>query len=355
MFNRQNFKGSRFFQDYREEINRENKIQLTRISLLGIIICGGLFLISYFEQSFEAEHLPYFLLMISFILIHVIAKKGKNYYLILTDFYLFFAVCYAFGIYAALFSSLTHSLVTFCVGLTVLSMFLMDKSVRVYTFNIMAAAIFLICGATYGRAEFGAAQVTDCLAYLIIGMAIYHSNIGLRMKDIRGKRVLTQKAEFDPLTGLFNRSALEQNVTKFLQKMDGQAAFILIDVDNFKSINDHFGHAYGDELLRQTAMILKNQFRNSDYIGRLGGDEFVVFIPNPISQEMLLHRIQLLVEEMNQTYIDDQAICSISGSIGIAIFPENGSDFDELYQNADKAMYESKKAGKGMFTVYKEN
>jgi diguanylate cyclase (GGDEF)-like protein len=155
-----------------------------------------------------------------------------------------------------------------------------------------------------------------------------------------------ERAIKDPLTGLYNRYYLFDYTSKSLQKLNREhkcAIVVFFDLDNFKYVNDHFGHKEGDRVLTEVAHILKSTFRSYDIVARLGGDEFAVYIESPIHQnngqeelEKLLTILVQRIETRFQTY-------QISASYGTAIFPREGENLNELIEIADKRMYEMKR------------
>ncbi len=178
------------------------------------------------------------------------------------------------------------------------------------------------------------------------------------VKDIHAKKMsqleLKQKAERDPLTGLCNKATTETLIKEEianLPKGEKHALFI-IDVDNFKDINDKLGHLSGDIVLTSLADKLKMLFRTNDIIGRVGGDEFFVFIKGITNMEIVISKANDVNKAFRNTFKENNTSCSISASIGIAICPDSGSDFETLYRNADTAMYITKDSGKDSFTIY---
>lgn len=184
-----------------------------------------------------------------------------------------------------------------------------------------------------------------------------HANDSLKVtffiRDIDEKKrkemALKTQAERDGLTGLYNSVTSRAKINQVLCNnsiADGDHIFILIDVDNFKQINDTFGHAYGDQVLIDIANVLRYRFRSSDIIGRLGGDEFVIMLLNMRSEKYLETLISGLVSDLTRTYTQGEQSVSLSASMGVALAPINGTTFEELYENADKALYQVKKEGK---------
>lgn len=176
--------------------------------------------------------------------------------------------------------------------------------------------------------------------------------------SIEQQKLLEAKARLDLLTNCFNKmtTAFEvQNLIDSNNNMQTQHIFFIIDVDNFKAINDNLGHHFGDLVLCEVADSLKNCFRKNDIIGRIGGDEFVVIMSFCPDNDIILEKATKISEVLRKTYYDGNASYSISGSIGISKFPQDGKTYEELYKSADKALYSSKKKGKDCFTFYHED
>lgn len=158
---------------------------------------------------------------------------------------------------------------------------------------------------------------------------------------------LNFKASHDELTGAYNRSGYEL----LLSSIDlGSTYMMLVDVDNFKQINDTYGHEVGDRVLSQLVKILKKNFRSDDYVCRIGGDEFVVFMIhiNEINQKMVSSKIERINKQLTELG-DDMPKVSIS--VGITHGTEV-SDLESLFKKTDEAMYKSKQSGKGTYTFH---
>lgn len=168
--------------------------------------------------------------------------------------------------------------------------------------------------------------------------------------------IFRQKAGTDYLTGLYNRGKGTELITELLNEMDTETeshAFIILDLDNFKGLNDTLGHQTGDAALQDVASILQRHFRNYDIICRLAGDEFVVLINN-IPEEVVQKNLEILLKKMNLCYQNGEAEFQISASAGAAMAPSDGRDFQTLYQKADEALYAAKKKGKQTAVIYSE-
>ena len=174
--------------------------------------------------------------------------------------------------------------------------------------------------------------------------------------------ILDSKANTDQLTGILNKLAFNDRVSGRLDSSltIERHALILLDLDNFKGINDTLGHAYGDSVLAKTGSILRAEFSTEDFLGRIGGDEFCVFVNCSPSDDMdydefIREKCETLCRAYRKYYSGDRKDYKISASIGVSFFPDHGSTFEELYSASDKALYKAKKSGKDAYAFYDGN
>lgn len=178
-------------------------------------------------------------------------------------------------------------------------------------------------------------------------------------RDITERRALEQAirdmAYHDPLTGLPNRKLLSDRLELALaQARRGRRAMavLFLDLDGFKSVNDGWGHAQGDALLREVAGRLSGALRTGDTVARIGGDEFTVLIPELPNDEGAAEVSRKILRELEREFPVGESRCRITASIGIARYPRDGDTADALLRNADAAMYLAKTAGGNRFTWY---
>ena len=177
----------------------------------------------------------------------------------------------------------------------------------------------------------------------------------LYLKDIdaQKKRELEQEcaAKRDPLTLLYNRNIFMHEVERFILETgaEGKGALVILDLDNFKQINDRYGHLKGDEVLKLLAESLKNTFSNGEFLGRLGGDEFLVFVQRASEKKALDEKMKRLFEEMEKI----QGI-SLACSAGIVFVKHENFSYREAIKKADLALYKSKEKGKNRYSYYEE-
>ncbi|HKO89108.1 MAG TPA: EAL domain-containing protein [Burkholderiales bacterium] len=166
---------------------------------------------------------------------------------------------------------------------------------------------------------------------------------------------LRRLAHFDALTGLPNRHLLLDRLKQALayaQRHRSGVALMFIDLDRFKTINDSLGHIVGDQLLVEVSRRLIGSLRAEDSVARIGGDEFVVILQDVRNVAQVTTVAQNLLQAIEPAYVIDNRSLHVSGSIGIALYPEDGTDIDSLMRNADTAMYYVKDSGRNGFKFF---
>ncbi len=186
-----------------------------------------------------------------------------------------------------------------------------------------------------------------------VGEPLY--SIG-KAQDVHEQKSLEVLSQTDLLTNCYNKVTSENLIIKAINdNPDGAHALFIIDVDNFKSINDNKGHLFGDLVLKQVAQSLHTNFRSVDILGRLGGDEFVVFVKNISDLSIVARKAEVITEAFRKGLLAGDAKYKISGSVGIALYPQDGSTYEDIYEKADKALYQSKMKGKDCYTFYSDD
>lgn len=175
-------------------------------------------------------------------------------------------------------------------------------------------------------------------------------------QEKRDATALRKKAEEDPLTGLLNKNFTHARIAAALESQpEGTlSALLILDMDNFKQVNDRCGHPYGDTVLTWAAERLRHFFRSGDIIGRIGGDEFMIFLKNVPDTALVEKRCQALLRAMSSLLDGRDGAVRLSCSLGVALAPEHGRAFQELFQRADNALYQAKALGKNGYVIYSE-
>lgn len=170
----------------------------------------------------------------------------------------------------------------------------------------------------------------------------------------RVHRILQKAAMLDGLTEIYNRNTVEQAIMSHLadEGNGGRHALFLMDIDNFKGINDTYGHIAGDNVLAELARLLRVQFCQEDIYGRMGGDEFILLYKDYGSLDAVRAKADKLIEEFSGKAFGADGAIPISLSIGISLYDTDGKTFLDLYQHADNALYKTKQRGKNGYSFY---
>ena len=169
------------------------------------------------------------------------------------------------------------------------------------------------------------------------------------------QKELQEKALRDPLTGLYNRRFLEEVTHQHYARIgreEGSIGFLFIDIDNFKLLNDRYGHQAGDAVLVNLSRILSANVRESDVASRYGGEEFLIMFLNTGAEEILIRaeKMRTSFETEQTSFAENHLSATFSG--GIAVYPDHGKTINEIINNADAAMYMAKKKGKNRIVIY---
>jgi diguanylate cyclase (GGDEF)-like protein len=202
-----------------------------------------------------------------------------------------------------------------------------------------ASLLFDDCSATIG-----------CMAVALVFVGVIRN---LNLHNLQNLTIYQVKARTDELTGVFNHESSASLCETYLMQLDEPCVLFLVDIDNFKNINDTLGHPRGDEVLRQVGTVLKACFRHGDIVGRIGGDEFVVMMKGSDSLSIIEAKAGEIQEGIG-TIFSNLTTEKISCSIGISTRSSDRADFSSLYEAADKALYRAKADGKKRFEIYRD-
>ncbi|MFW2388391.1 MAG: putative bifunctional diguanylate cyclase/phosphodiesterase [Polyangiales bacterium] len=200
-----------------------------------------------------------------------------------------------------------------------------------------------------------AAGAQDYLVKGHIDGANLHRVIRYAIERKRTELELVRLAQFDQLTGLPNRTLLRERVTHALaraMRSGSGVATLILDMDRFKEINDSFGHEVGDKLLVEAAKRIRANVRDQDTVARLGGDEFAVVLEGVSEAKEVLPVIERILSSLREVNTVEGHEVMTSTSIGIAMYPENGTDLSELLRAADLAMYQAKSTGRSCYQFF---
>jgi diguanylate cyclase (GGDEF)-like protein len=171
------------------------------------------------------------------------------------------------------------------------------------------------------------------------------------------KKELYSMARTDSLSGLANRNSLNEFLMRLIANASrdkSEFAFLFLDLDHFKDINDSLGHNVGDALLKKVSSIIDETLRSTDFVARVGGDEFVIIIQDYHSLMEVTNIVDRIQAHLSKTLVIQTYPVNINSSIGISFYPKDGDSIVSLMKNSDIAMYEAKAKGRGRYNFYTE-
>ena len=172
-------------------------------------------------------------------------------------------------------------------------------------------------------------------------------------KTVAQQQEIIAMSRRDPLTGLRNRAGVSEQINNILKNRCA-GTFFIMDMDNFKAVNDTYGHIEGDRVLVRFARALKKAVDAEDLVARLGGDEFIAFSPELIDRECIKDKARRIVKQIERELVAPGRLVKVTVSMGISLAPSDGVTYEALYDTADKALYCVKSEGKNAFKMYDE-
>lgn len=312
-----------------------------------------------------------FMLLVSFLTGNNIVAEGASvyyilvfvYYMMLSDqfqrrakrnplvtLYILFAVLLASEILIETSLQKDKAAFIFPVFLIVFPVFLLDYPLRILIFEVVFSLIYF--GTDLSMKQTFVVQ-TDILRILMADLAaffVYTYLVSRRVSLMTVTKDTRNEATHDALTGIYNRGGGQSEIRELLAS-NVSGTFILLDIDNFKHVNDTYGHEMGDEALKAVANILSANFRKVDVVMRMGGDEFIVYAVGMVDVHFVEDKMSHVKEAMHTIILDKNSGDHVSISAGCIINLGSYHDYDSLYTSADKLLYHTKQHGKDGFTI----
>lgn len=224
------------------------------------------------------------------------------------------------------------------------------------TFALIGLAVFVFCAMAmaFKPPSIARYDVFEAVVSVFFALAVDALTTALRIRDYEARMKYKLLSTRDAFSGIFNKRACENAMVKYLRASAPKVrcAFLILDLDDFKHVNDTAGHLAGDAVLRRTGEMLQELFRSSDVIGRFGGDEFVVLAKGMISRDGVERKCRRIRESVAQ-FLPANAHIDASCSIGAVLVSDQDADYDSIFKQADAALYEAKKRGKNTHIIRK--
>lgn len=265
--------------------------------------------------------------------------------------YLSMIALMCFGLYQSIAKSEMIA-VAFFVIMIVLPTIMIDRPIYMGILLICASGVFIAHSYMLksGLALFG--DVTNCIVFCIIGIVMNTIYNTLRVKEFLLQKQIEEERDTDSLTGLLNKNSLMTQINGILSNKTSSGVMMIIDIDNFKSINDTYGHSYGDLILAGIGTCLNTVIPDGNITGRFGGDEFIVFLKNQEDIDNVETLAEQMIEYVNTNIHTPNRNEIIGICIGISAIDKTDYDYDSVFRKSDEALYTAKNQGRNTYSVY---
>lgn len=333
-------------EENRGEIRRRNLHSLRVFSVLGLGLAILALVCSLPMKGMVPFHRQFLLLLAYLLAMTCSAFRMRRMQLVTPSLYLWLSPLMLWAILMGTFWDPAVPAVTFMVLLCILPIIILDKPWRVLLFITVNSAVFCLC-CFYAKSRHLFMQDTvDLVLFYILSIGVNSLTLEIQLRNVRYASALRLVSETDALTAIANRGAGEQRIRGLLeQKRYGM--FCILDVDDFKQVNDRFGHVNGDRVLQAVADQLRQSFRAGDVVMRLGGDEFAVYALGVTDEDEGRVCAERLLRAVEALRLPDLPDCRVALSLGAAFYTSGcGKDFEALYHDGDAALYRAKREGK---------
>ncbi len=336
---------------YQDEIHRRNYENFLSLTSGGTIITGVIVIIGLFMRAYTSFFKEFLIFFVYMLLMHNVAKYCQKHQVKRIELIYYLAITPVMfgGIMMGSFLDTDQPAITIMILLCVMTLFVIDHPLRIFGYMSSVAVIFAVCAyVTKNQAQF-MADMVDLLVYFSIGVGVNYFMLVGQVESVENFCMIQHKSERDLLTGIYNRGSGEERIVDHIQnKRPG--AFIILDVDDFKKVNDAYGHIGGDQVLCGVAGILKDAFRPQDTVFRLGGDEFAIFAPG-MTKEACKQRFERIRQAAASIYVSGFGSIKIGISIGCTIYQGEDISFEQIYHSSDEALYWAKENGKDRYKI----
>ena len=277
---------------------------------------------------------------------------GKHKKLTLLFVYAYMLFLSASSIITGVFLCKDRNAVFFFIAQTTFPVIFLDTPLRMAGLSLVTVIVFDILAFLFKTPDRYAIDIMNSIIFLITGMLLSIFTANIKLNEFIFQKAIKTERDTDGLTGLLNKSSMMREIRKSMTNDPKNGILVMLDVDDFKRINDSYGHVVGDFVISGIARCLNSSFRNSDIIGRFGGDEFVIFMPFTHDVVIAQSRVKKVLSLMAETIELPNENDKVTGSFGIAVCSEFGDTYDDLFRKADYALYRAKSGGKNQFSVY---
>ena len=347
------------FVDVREELIEKNRSTLVLTGTSCALLFLGMFFSAFAGTSsaaLSALRLRSRVLYMGITLLCMLVVLGaklilpRRRRLTLPACYIFLSILFASAIYISTFNQPYYPGTTFCVFLVVLPLLIIDRPYRLLLFLICTCAAYLLCSCLCKTEELFTIDLLNCICFFYLSLTVGLFVQNLRVNEVVQRKAVERQRDRYSLTGLYNRAAFERNARTALLRGE-VSAMLFLDIDNFKQINDSFGHVYGDAAIRTVAACIREAMPPHTLSGRFGGDEFILCLTREDGAPDVHACAQALRRAIRKQIVLPGCSDSATVSIGACVVPEAGLTYEELLHHADSALYHAKRHGKNQCCV----
>lgn len=335
------------FSDYREAVREQNLSMMKGLCLGCLIVSFGAVLLELIDASFGFKGAgAYALAALSVVgCVSTRTVLARRLDIVLVAYYAFLGLMLLLFILMGTVWDTESAAITFIMFMVMLPLFVLDRPWRIALFIGAATVLFCFLATMFKSPELALADVRNSVSFCFMGIAINAAFMRVKLNDVVTRAEFEKLSTIDSLTGVLNRRSGESLIEWLLEAREEGvlSALAMVDIDDFKQVNDTHGHSVGDGVLLSVTQAIERELRPGDVLCRLGGDEFVVFFSKLASREEGVALAQRFVENVRQGH---EEATGTSVSVGVAYCPDSGTDFASLYQAADQALYRSKGEGK---------
>jgi diguanylate cyclase (GGDEF)-like protein len=336
-------------------LDKSNKKSLSTASGFFGVLMLAMTIIAVFLKTFRHNivlySISFLICLATFILTRISTVYSRR--LVTPLFYLFIIDAFAFGIILSNFYTTLSAAVTFNVLLVAFPFLLCDVPWKMNVVLVLSYTVFEVTSYWQKSPEIFTYDITNGTSFVFVAVFINTYQQIRRMQDFYNGLIVKKQRDTDALTGTFTKKALEISIRKCISEPDASGSLMIVDIDNFKSVNDKFGHAIGDYFIAATARSLLSVCRSTDIVGRFGGDEFVMLFHGLDSISQIEMKVQEIKKAVKENVSKGFAREEITMCIGCTIFPRNGTKYEDLFDQMDNALYQAKNSGKNKYVIFK--
>ena len=341
------------YEELKKDAYESNFVVWRILHVLMIVVFGMLFINSLVNATMKPNLLFYLAAFcystLSSVLFIFVFKKDS----LIAQLYIYLSISllFVFGAFITTHKPDDMS-VTFIVLLIITPMFMIDKPYFMSIVLVIASIIFLVWMKGVKTDEAWEGDFVNTITFCAVGIFLHIISNSIRIREFVLTRKISIQKDLDDLTGLMNKGALTRNINAFLKTSVNKGILFVLDVDDFKSVNDIFGHDIGDDILRQIGEYLANKFTHTKIIGRFGGDEFIVFFEGSDDLAFASNIAREVTSDIRKYIKTPNPDQVINATIGIAIYKGDENNYSEIFKKADIALYNAKNGHKKDFEIY---